>query len=168
VLVLGLGNLLLEDDGVGLCMVESLAKTSDFGDSVEFVDGGTQGLALLPCLDGRTAVLVLDAIGLGQKPGTVHVLREGSACGSMEQIRARRAAPPVAAAHEGNALELFQTARMLGHDFAEVAVVGMEPANLRTGIGLSPEVEASVPEALAQARQILEEMVQTYVFSNSR
>jgi hydrogenase maturation protease len=164
VLVLGLGNLLLEDDGVGLRLVEDLAKASAFGDGVEFVDGGTQGLALLPCLDGRSAVLVLDAIGLGQKPGTVHVLREGSPCGSMEQIRARRAST----AHEGNALELFQTARMLGHDFAEVAVVGMEPANLRTGIGLSPEVEASVPEALAHAQQILEEMVQSYVFSNSR
>jgi len=160
VLVLGLGNLLLGDDGVGLRLIQGLEHTSDFGDCVEFVDGGTQGLALLSCLDERAAVLVLDAIGLGQKPGTVHVLR-GSA---MEQLRARRAST----AHEGNALELFQTARILGHEWAEVAVVGVEPANLRTGIGLSVEVEAGLHEALAHARQILEEMVQTYVFSNSR
>jgi len=87
VLVLGLGNLLLGDDGVGLRLVERLAEESGFGDAVEFVDGGTQGLALLGCLADREAVLVLDAVGLGGEPGTVHVLR-GPA---MEQIRARRA-----------------------------------------------------------------------------
>jgi len=160
VLVLGLGNLLLGDDGVGLRLVEALAEEQVFGDGVEFVDGGTQGLALLGCLAGREAVLVLDAIGLGEDPGTVHVLR-GPA---MEQIRARRAST----AHEGNALELFATARVLGLGWNEVAVVGVEPANVRTGIGLSVLIEQSFDVALARAREVLQEMVQTYVPSNSR
>jgi len=160
VLVLGLGNLLLGDDGIGLRLVERLAEEQGFGDAVEFVDGGTQGLALLGCLADREAVLVLDAVGLGEQPGAVHVLR-GPA---LEQIRARRAST----AHEGNALELFMTARVLGLAWKEVAVVGVEPANVRTGIGLSAPVERSMEQALARARQIVEDMVQTYVPGNSR
>lgn len=159
VLVLGLGNLLLGDDGIGLRLVEKLAEEQDFGDTVEFVDGGTQGLALLGCLADRNAVLVLDAVGLGAKPGAVHVLR-GAA---MEQIRVRRAST----AHEGNALELFLTARVLGLGWNEVAVVGVEPENVRTGIGLSPRIEQSFDAALAHARAVLKEMVEAYVPSNS-
>jgi len=56
VLALGLGNLLLGDDGIGLRLVEKLAEENGFGDAVEFVDGGTQGLALLGCLADREAV----------------------------------------------------------------------------------------------------------------
>jgi hydrogenase maturation protease len=160
VLVLGLGNLLLGDDGIGLRLAEQLAQDQSFGDAVEFVDGGTQGLALLGCLAEREAVLVLDAIGLGEEPGTVHVLR-GPA---MEQIRARRAST----AHEGNALELFATARVLGLRWNEVAVIGVEPHNVSTGIGLSPCIEQSFEVALAHAREVLKEMVHTYVPSHSR
>ena len=102
----------------------------------------------------------MDAVGLGGEPGVVHVLR-GPA---MEQIRARRAST----AHEGNALELFLTARVLGLEWKEVAVVGVETANVRTGIGLSAEVERSMETALAHARQIVEEMVRAYVPGDSR
>jgi len=162
VLVLGLGNLLLSDDGVGLRLLErlELEQQRRFAEAVEFVDGGTQGLALLGQLGGREAVLVLDAVGLGGKPGEVHTLR-GAA---IEELRARRAST----AHEGNALELFETARMLGIGGKKIAVVGVEPASVRTGIGLSKPVERSMGEALACAREILEEMVETYVPSNSR
>jgi len=154
VLALGLGNLLLGDDGVGLRLVERLAAGDSFGGAVEYIDGGTQGLALLGCLADREAVLVLDAVGLGGEPGTIHVLR-GSA---MEAIRTRRGST----AHEGNALELFATARVLGLTSKEVAVVGVEPENVRTGIGLSPRVEQAVNAALARAREVLEELVEAH------
>jgi len=160
VLVLGLGNLLLGDDGVGLRLVETLAEEAGFGDTVEFVDGGTQGIALLGCLADREAIVVLDAVSLGAEPGTVHVLR-GPA---MEELKARRAST----AHEGNALELFATGRMLGLGWNEVAVIGIEPENVRTGIGLSARVEQSVGTALACARNVVKEMVETHVPCNSR
>ncbi|MEQ1883782.1 MAG: hydrogenase maturation protease [Bryobacteraceae bacterium] len=160
VLVLGLGNLLLTDDGVGLRLLETVEE--EYGaahGAVEFLDGGTQGLALLPYLADRTSILVLDAIGLRAKPGTVHVLRGPQ----ISEFRAHRAST----AHEGNCLELLETARMVGYDFDDIAVVGVEPSVLRTGIGLSKEVEAAVPEAVAQARTILNEMVE-HVSCNTR
>jgi len=158
--VLGLGNPLLGDDGAGLRLLEGLANEAEPDSAVEFLDGGTQGLALIGYLADRKAVLVLDALGLGHPPGTVRVLRGGE----LEQLRARRAST----AHEGNALELFETARMLGYQWAEVAAVGMEPRSIRTGIGLTPEVESALGEALRQARKILGEMVTSYVSGNSR
>jgi hydrogenase maturation protease len=110
-----------------------------------------QGLALLHYLSHRRAVLILDAVGLGAEPGSVHVLR-GPA---IDGLRAQRATT----AHEGNALELLATARLLGDVAEEIVVVGVEPARIATGIGLSPQVEAALPAAMGRARAVLESML---------
>jgi len=144
VLVLGLGNLLLEDDAVGLRLLERLALTPH--PEAEYVDGGTQGLALLGLLEGREGVLILDAVGLGSPPGTVHTLFNEE----IAQLRAGRAN----SAHEGNALGLLQTATLLG-ELPPLAVVGIEPAQMHTNIGLSPAVEAALPAAVEAAQRVL-------------
>ena len=151
ILVLGLGNLLLGDDAAGLHLEAALSAERGASARVEFVDGGTQGLALLHYLSNRRAVLVLDAVGLGAEPGSVHVLR-GPA---IDGLRVRRATT----AHEGNALELLSTARLLGDVAEEIVVVGVEPAHIATGIGLSSQVEAALPAALGRARAVLESML---------
>jgi hydrogenase maturation protease len=148
-LVLGLGNLLLGDDAVGLCLLEEL-RNRDEVYRAEFVDGGTQGLALLGYLSGRHSVLVLDAVGLGRPPGTVHVLRGDE----VKHLRARRAST----AHEGNALELLEALHLLEEAAPDVTVIGIEPAHVATGIGLSRPVEAALPLALAAALGVLKEM----------
>jgi len=160
ILVLGLGNQLLGDDGAGLRMLELLAEQFPANDAVELVDGGTQGLALTGYLADREAILVLDAMALGAAPGTVHVLWGEE----LWRIRTQRSST----AHEGNALELFATARMLGYQWAEVAAIGIEPRNIRTGIGLSGDVESALDEAVLKARMILDGMVKTYVPRDSR
>jgi hydrogenase maturation protease len=160
VLVLGLGNPLLGDDGAGLRLLSTLAEDSGARSGlVEFLDGGTQGLALLPYLADRTALLILDTIGLGEPAGTVHLLR-GAA---VDTFRARRSGT----AHEGSALELLELARVLGYEWEDVAVVGVEPLRVRTGIGLTAEIEAVLGEAAGVARRVLEEMVE-HVPCNSR
>jgi len=151
ILVLGLGNLLLGDDAAGLHLEAALAAERGESALVEFVDGGTQGLALLHYLAHRRAVLVLDAVGLGAEPGSVHVLR-GPA---IDGLRVQRSTT----AHEGNALELLATARLLGDVAEEIVVVGVEPAHIATGIGLSPQVEAALPAAMGRARAVLESML---------
>jgi len=158
VLVLGLGNLLLGDDGVGLRLLETLAGDFHYGAAVDFVDGGTQGLALLGYLSGREAVLVLDAVALGSPPGTVHVIR------GLEDFRARKAAT----AHESSVMELFEAAKILGNSWKQILLIGIEPKNLRTGMEFSPEVEAALPKAYDEAASHLRDMVESYVFSNTR
>lgn len=150
VLVLSVGNQLLRDDGVGVELLAELAHDID-PCTVEFVDGGTQGLALLSVIGGRRSVLVLDAIALGAAPGTVHVLRDEAA---------REARPPRAtSAHEGNAGDLLSVAELLGERPEQVVILGVEPGLVETGIGLSPAVSRALPEAVRQARGVLAELL---------
>lgn len=151
VLVLGLGNLLLSDDAVGLRMLETLEAECSADPSIEFVDGGTQGIALAGYFANRSSVLVLDAVGLGAAPGTVHVLRGDAIAG----MRAKRGTT----SHEGNGLGVIEIARLLGNLPENLAVVGVEGANIRTGIGLSEEVKGALGSALGEARAVLREFV---------
>jgi len=149
VLVLGVGNLLLRDDGVGLELLRLLADSGVKDESVELLDGGTQGLALLPRLEGRRCLLVLDAVARGEAPGTVHVLDDPPVGGSG----------PVPAPHGGNTDDLLNAARLIGTLPPHVCVVGVEPAVVRTGLELSPDVHNALPAALAAARSALDRLV---------
>jgi len=149
-LVLGLGNPLLGDDGAGLLLLSELERqATEWGGRVEFLDGGTQGLMLLDRVAGRPALLILDAVSLGAPPGTVHVLRDKEALG-LDSHHSRTV-------HEGNAAELLAAALLLGECPARVSVVGIEPARVRTGIGVSEPVRAALEPALDAARGIIVE-----------
>ena len=147
--VLALGNTLLRDDGVGVAILHALEReAAEWGGGAEFVDGGTRGLALLGVLSGRRTAVILDAVALGAAPGTVHVLSADDAI----RVRSQRSST----AHEGNAGELLATARLLGDLPQRTIIVGIEPEEVRTGVGLSDAVARSVPEAVACARRVLE------------
>src|SRR3974390_950465 len=106
ILVLGLGNTLLSDDGLGPVLVERVRNLHRDTTTVECLDGGTQGLALLGRLAGRRALVILDAFALGKIPGTVTVL-EG-----VDVLR--NGGPRSTTAHEGNAGELLAAGQFLG------------------------------------------------------
>lgn len=151
-LVLGLGNPLLGDDGAGLLLLSELQRdASGWAGRVEFLDGGTQGLMLLGRVSGHSALLILDAVALGSAPGTVHVLRGWAALG-LGSHHAQ-------SAHEGNAAELLAAATLLGECPERICVVGIEPANLRSGIVLSEAVQAALPKAVRMAREVVEEVL---------
>jgi hydrogenase maturation protease len=147
VLLLGLGNPLMLDDGAGQALLAQLeSMTQDWGSQVEFLDGGTQGLALLGRFDGRKAVVFLDAVRLGDKPGAVHVL-EG---GEVARMRARGVT-----AHEGSVPQILAALQLLEETPKEVAIVGLEPERVATGIGLSPSVRAGLPAAASVVRSTI-------------
>ncbi len=151
VLLLGLGNPLMSDDGAGLEVLAQLASgTQDWGPRVEFLDGGTQGLALLGQFDGREAVVFLDAVRLGDKPGAVHVL-------SGEEVI--RMGVKATTAHEGSAPQILAALRLLGESPEQVAIVGLEPERIATGIGLSPSVAAGVPVAASFVRMTVNRLL---------
>ncbi len=149
ILVLGVGNRLLRDDGVGLVLLDRLHAAWGLRSGVEFVDGGTQGLALLGILDNRRAILVLDAVARGHEPGTVHCLHPLT-----------DHAPHATTAHESSVTELLGVARLLGSTCPEICVIGVEPGLVRTGVGLTPAVEASLGLALQIAFDRLAEFTE--------
>jgi hydrogenase maturation protease len=149
VLVLGLGNALLGDDAAGLAVLSELQRQPDpWGGTVAFLDGGTQGLALLAHLSRERALVILDAVKLGAAPGTVHVL-DGW----------RRAAARSSTAHESSAAELLEAAALLGELPDQVAIIGIEPENIETGAGLSRAVRKALPRAVQAAESQIERIV---------
>jgi hydrogenase maturation protease len=153
VLVLALGNRLLQDDGVGielLFLLEPYAKS--WGAAVELVDGGTRGLALLGEVQDRAAAVFLDAVKLGAEPGSVHVFRKGALL-----LMGGRAS---STAHEGGAKEILAAAELLGATPDEVVVIGVEPEVIDTGIGLSGSVRAGLGKAVKCAVQLIEQLLE--------
>ena len=138
VLVLGLGNVLLADDGVGPALLERVRELYCGVAEVECLDGGTQGLALLGRLSGRKTLVLLDAFSAGKAPGEISVLAKPELLG----VGALRSTT----AHESNAGELPE----------QVFLVGVQPERLRTELGLSPSVVAALPAAVACACEIVE------------
>ena len=144
VLLLGLGNPLMSDDGAGQAILSRLASPSSGLDGrVEFLDGGTQGLALLGTFEGRKAVVFLDAVRFGDKPGAVHILK------GQEVARMGGRATT---AHEGSAPQILAALQLLEEIPPEVSLIGLEPERVETGIGLSPAVQAGLGIASRLAR----------------
>ena len=151
ILVLGLGNQLLSDDGVGPVLLEELAASAiPWPSDVEFLDGGTQGLALLGHLSGRQALIIVDALHTGAPPGTVHRLT----LNELRELSAGRAH----SAHEGNAGELLAAAQLIGELPDRLFVVGIEPERIVTGVGLSDAVQQALPPALDQIACLLSQL----------
>ena len=152
ILVLALGNTLLQDDGVGaelLSRIEPIAGT--WGPAVELLDGGTSGLALLGEVQGRSAVAFLDAVKLGAAPGSVHVICKNDLLG-MSPGSSKTA-------HEGGATEILAAAQLLGSMPEKIVVIGVEPEVVATGIGLSPSVKAGLSKALDRVVQFIDEVL---------
>ncbi len=144
--VLGVGNVLLSDDGVGVRVVQELARlTADdprvVPSDTRLVDGGTLGLDLLQVACGARSLLLVDAVNLGLAPGTVTVLR-GRA---IAAAGGNGAAP-------GGVGELLAMGRLMGWLPDQVTLLGIEAGDIGMGVGLSPGVEAAVPAAVEMAR----------------
>lgn len=150
--VIGVGNILLGDDGVGVRVVEALrsdagADPDALPPDTRLVDGGTLGLDLLRDLDGARGLLVLDAADLGALAGTVTVRRDA---------RATRGPAGVPADGDGHGVaELLAVAAMLGILPAAVSVIGIGVGEIVVGPALSPRVAAAVPRAAVAARREL-------------
>jgi len=146
VLVLGVGNPLMSDDGVGLRLLGALASTCSF-EGVEFVDAGTLSLLLLPRLESADGLLVLDAAQLDAAAGTARSL-EGPAMDDF--LRSSRCS-----VHEVGLRDLLDAARLTDGLPQRRALVGVQPLEAGWGESLSPPVEAAVPAAAALAMEIL-------------
>lgn len=144
-LVLGIGNTLLRDDGAGVHAVRALRRLADRGDvelpwGTSLVDGGTLGLDLLPLISDARAVVLVDAVDGGRAPGTVKTLR-GNAL--------REGQTGHALANRVGVGDLLAAARLIGALPQAVALVGIQPGEIAVGLELTEVVRAAMPAAIA-------------------
>ena len=140
-LVLGLGNPLMGDDGLGLAALERLDRAWLLPPEVRAIDGGTLGLALLPLLEAAGAVLVLDAIDGGRPPGDLVVLERGALPRWLAQGTS---------VHEDGLAQVLALSDLRGTLPERLVAMGLQPSRIAMGEGLSEEVERGL-DLLAEA-----------------
>lgn len=147
-LILGLGNVLLGDEGIGVWVVESLRRRYQFPSSATVLEGGTLGLDLLPHLHRVRCLLVVDALQLGRAPGKI---------ARLEGDEVPRALEVKVSPHQIGLQDLLAAARLTGCEPEKVVLWGMEPERLEPGLGFSPEVARALPRLQTRVRKELEQ-----------
>ena len=144
VLILGIGNVLWADEGFGVRCVEAMASRCALPSNVRLMDGGTQGLYLLPFLEEADALLVFDAIDFGLEPGTLKVLRDDDVPSFMGAKKM--------SLHQTGFQDVLATAELLDRAPRLLTLIGCQPVELEDyGGGLRPSVAAQIAPAIALA-----------------
>jgi len=133
ILVLGLGNILLSDEGVGVRIVEALDAGHELPDGIEVLDGGTSGMDLLDAVAERDCLIVADAVNADRPPGRVIRLEDDE----IRMLFELRYSP-----HQLGLSDLLAALRLIGKAPRRVVVVGVVPQSLSLGMELSPAVAA--------------------------
>ena len=135
ILVLGIGNSLMNDDAVGVTAIEQLRGRYHVPAGVTIVDGGTLGLDLLPMLEGVKKLLIIDAIDMGAAPGALFRLQG-------EEVP--RAFASKLSVHQMGVQELLAVAELQGHVPEELVVWGVQPGSIEMEMRLTPAVAAAL------------------------
>jgi len=136
ILILGVGNILYTDEGVGVRAVERLLETYDFSDNVTLMDGGNLGMRLMQPLMDADYCIVLDAVLGGDVPGTVYRL-------TGEDLRKSLAFKD--SMHQSDLVDTLIYCELIGKR-PDTVVIGIEPFDFKTmGIELSPTIADRLP-----------------------
>ncbi|MDE2295627.1 MAG: hydrogenase maturation protease [Gammaproteobacteria bacterium] len=152
VLVLGLGNVLLTDDGVGIHVIRALERTLNGRSrppAVTLCDGGTLGLNLLFELDSADALIAVDAMDLGAPPGTVRAFDHAALDARLSGKRG--------SVHELALADLLAAAELTGRRPSRRALVAIQPGSTDWGLDPTAAVAAAIPGACRLIQDLLEE-----------
>ena len=145
--VLGVGNILYTDDGVGIRVVEALEKGYEFSDNVDIIDGGVLGVNLLGVISNAVRLIVVDTVLNHGQPGDLHRL-------DHDQIPNRILAKN--SLHQVDLIEALTLCNALDH-VPETTIIGVEPKDIESlGEDLSPEVGARLDDLV---QNVLEEII---------
>ncbi|HXC93512.1 MAG TPA: HyaD/HybD family hydrogenase maturation endopeptidase [Geobacteraceae bacterium] len=145
-LLLGIGNILMNDDAAGVLVVQALAEKFNFPEELTLLDGGTLGLDILPYLEGIDRLLVVDAVETGDPPGTL-IRMTGD---DIPLALATKVSP-----HQMGLKDLLLVADLQGYAPREMVLWGVQPGSIEMDIELSPEVAQSMG---ALQERVLEEL----------
>lgn len=149
-LVLGIGNVLWADEGFGVRAVEAFNARYRLPDDVRVMDGGTQGIFLLPWVTNATRLLIFDAVDFGMEPATLRMVRG-------EDVPCFMGAKKVSM-HQAGFQEVLSSAELSGRLPDELVLIGVQPELLNDyGGSLRDSVKARIDEAVELACDVLRE-----------
>ncbi len=145
--VLGLGNPLMTDEGIGVVLVRRFSERSNSFSQVDFVDAGTGGLSILHQIEGRRKVVFIDCAYMGLEPGTLKRF-------TVDQVETTKVLPGHSL-HEADLLGILRLARQLGQCPEEVVILGIEPAAVKPGQVLTEVLQSHLEDYLQAIEQEL-------------
>jgi hydrogenase maturation protease len=146
VVLLGIGNVLMSDEGVGVHAIEALQAGLRLPDAVTVVDGGTTGMELLPDLEDADHLIVIDAVRAGQPPAGI-VRLAGEAVPAFFKTKL--------SPHQIGLSDILAALKFSGRAPDSVVLIGIEPVSLDLGTALSAEVTARLPDVIAMVAEEL-------------
>lgn len=149
VLILGLGNILLQDEGVGVHVVRRLQRDYRFPPGVELLDGGTAGMALYDDLVDRSHIIVIDAVNAGKPPGTLVSLTTNQ----VPSFFRNKVSP-----HQMALADILAALDIMGKKPADITVFGVQPRDLELGLELSDLLEGCVSPLVGKVVARLDEL----------
>jgi len=151
IFVIGMGNILLSDEGAGVRAVERLMASHTFPANVQLIDGGTTAMkGLLPLVEEADHVIALDTVNGPGGPGALY---------RYDASEFRRNIPKKISAHDIGFLECLAIAEVNGRAPESVVILGIQPADISTpSMELSPEVKAGLDGLCAMAVKELERL----------
>jgi hydrogenase maturation protease len=139
--VLGLGNPLMADEGIGVYLVERLAESAGEYPDVDFIDVGTGGLTVLHKIEGRGKAIFIDCAYMGEEPGAIRRF-------TPEEVVSTKVLAHQSL-HEADLLRIIDLARELGQAPGETVIFGIQPERIEPAMGLSPVLMGRIDEYLA-------------------
>jgi len=140
ILVMGLGNLVMSDDGLGGRVISELEKRYRPHPQVNLLDGGTLGLDLLPRLEGIDQLLLIDALQMEAAPGTIF---------RLEDDEVPRAFANKLSVHQMGLQDLLAVAELQGHLPRQLVVIGAQAASIEKSMDFSPAITAAFEGVIA-------------------
>jgi hydrogenase maturation protease len=141
VTLIGLGNILLRDDGVGVHAVRYIQEHCTIPAGLEIVDGGTTGLDLLPFIEGRQRVIFVDTVNFNQAPGFIGVLKNEaipSLFGAKESL------------HHMGLMDVLAAARLMDILPADIRLIGIQPERIEPGLEMSATIQSRLSPLVDQ------------------
>jgi hydrogenase maturation protease len=148
IVIVGVGNVLCRDEGVGVHVVESL-KEHNLPDNVKVYDCGTGGLDILEFLEGSDKAIIVDAVRGGMEPGEIYNFR-------LDEIDAKDGETKMLSLHELDLIKAMELGKRAYKIPEEILVIGVEPKNVEVGMELTAEVREAIPRVIQDIFKIIE------------
>lgn len=147
VVVIGLGNPLMSDEGIGIYIIEHFLEHAENFPSVEFIDAGTGGISLLHRLEGYRKAVIIDCAYMGTDPGQIRKF-------SPDDVRSAKVLPHHSL-HEADVLSIIKLSDELGQKPDEIIIFGIEPKKIEPCQKLSDIVSANLDEYITAVSEEL-------------
>lgn len=151
--VVGVGNIIMQDEGFGVECAKQLEKITAYPDCVQILDGGTLGMDLMPYITGTKKILFIDAINIDAPVGSYHEFTGDDLNAYFKNKLS---------VHDLGLNDLLAVLKITDNPVDEVVVIGVKPDVVSMGVGLTDKIAPKVDEVAKRAKEIVDKWVQQH------